>query len=80
MILQKWNCKKHEYEDYEIPDNWNVKTYSRDMKEKINCAQCGRKIAIGDSYTSLEVHTNIGLGYAVCEKCYAKEWKRKETK
>ena len=32
MILQKWNCKKHEYEDYEIPDNWNVKTYSRDMK------------------------------------------------
>lgn len=80
MILNKWNYKTHEYNNYVVPDDWNVKTYSRDMNEKINCAQCGRKIKIGDSYTSLEIHTNIGFGYGVCEKCYEKEWKRKETK
>ena len=80
MILQKWNGKEHKYEDYEIPDEWNVKTYSRNMKERINCAQCGKEINFGDCYTSLEIHTEIGFGYAVCEKCYAKEWKRREKK
>lgn len=37
MILRKWNNKEHKYEPYEIPDNWNCKTYSIDMKEIINC-------------------------------------------
>lgn len=78
MILKKWNCKKHEYENYKVPDEWNVKTYSNNMKEKINCAQCGKKIEFGNCYISLEVHTNIGIGYGVCEKCYEREWKRRE--
>ena len=34
MILQKWNYKKHKYEDYEIPDEWNVKTYGNGMDEE----------------------------------------------
>lgn len=78
MILQKWNCKKHKYEDYEIPDEWNVKTYGNGMEEIINCCQCGKKLKFGDSYTSLEVHTEMGFGYSVCEDCYEKEWKRRE--
>lgn len=77
--IQKWNYKKHEYEKYNIPTNWNVKTYSKDFNEKINCASCGRKIEYGDSLTSLEIHTNIGFGYCVCEKCYEKEWTRREA-
>ena len=80
MILQKWNGKKHKYEDYKIPNDWNVKTYSKNMEEKINCAQCGKKIAFGDCYTSLEIHTELGFGYGVCEKCYQKEWQRKGKK
>lgn len=78
MILKRWNRKKHIYEDYEIPNEWNVKTYSTNMEEKINCAQCGKLLAYGNCYTSLEVHTEIGFGYGVCEKCYEKEWKRRE--
>lgn len=78
MILQKWNYKKHKYEDYEIPDEWNVKTYANGMEEIINCCQCGKKLKFGDSYTSLEVHTEMGFGYSVCEDCYEKEWKRRE--
>lgn len=69
-ILQKWNIEKDEYEPYGVPDDWNVKTYSDDMDEVINCAQCGKKIACGEGYTSLEVHTPAGFGYSVCEDCY----------
>lgn len=78
MILQKWNYKKHKYEDYKIPNEWNVKTYGNGMEEIINCCQCGKKLKFGDSYTSLEVHTEMGFGYNVCEDCYEKEWKRRE--
>lgn len=27
--------------------------------------------------TSLEIHTGMGMGYSVCEKCYQDEIKRK---
>ena len=79
MILNKWNYKKHIYEDYEIPNEWNVKTYADSLNEIINCCQCGKRIKFGDSYTSLEVHTEMGFGYSVCKRCYEKEWLRGEN-
>lgn len=79
MILNKWNYKRHIYEDYQVPDEWNVKTYGDGMEEIINCCQCGKKIKFKDSYTSLEVHTEIGFGYSVCEDCYNEEWKRRRN-
>lgn len=78
MILRKWNYERHKYKDYEIPDEWNVKTYGNGMEEIINCCQCGKKIKFGDSYTSLEVHAKMGFGYSVCEKCYEKEFRRRK--
>lgn len=77
MILRKWNNKEHTYEPYEIPDDWNCKTYSNDMEEIINCPHCGRKLKFGDYYTSIEIHTDIGFGYGVCRKCYQDEWTRR---
>ena len=74
MILNKWNYKKHIYESYEIPNNWNCKLYSEDMNEIVNCPHCGKKLKYGDTYTSLEIHNNMGFGFGVCEKCYKKEW------
>lgn len=71
----KWNYKNHNYDDYELPGN--CKLYSNDMEEVVNCAQCGKEITFGESYTSFEIHNHIGFGYAVCEKCYQQEWKRK---
>lgn len=76
MELKKWNYKKHEYEPYKVPDNWNVKVYSNNLDEIIKCPHCGRKIKIGDGYASEEIHTDIGIGYMVCEKCHQKEWIR----
>ena len=62
MKLQKWNYKTHTYDEYNVPDEWNVKTYSTNMEQEINCAECGKKVKYGDCYTSLEVHTEMGFG------------------
>lgn len=77
MIVGKWNYEKHDYEPYKIPNDWNCKTYSEDMDEIINCAQCGRSVKIGNCYTSLEIHNRIGFGFGVCENCYNSEFLRR---
>ena len=77
-LLRKWKYDKHKYEPYKIPDTWNCKMYSENMDEIINCCQCGKKIKFGDTYTSLEIHNNIGFGYAVCEKCHNLEIKKRK--
>ncbi len=79
MLLKKWNWKTREYDPYEIPDDWNVKTYSHDMDEIVNCPHCGRKVEFGDTYTSREIHTEHGFGYSVCGDCYAREWERERV-
>ena len=76
MTLRKWNYETRKYEPYEVPTEWNVSLYSADMDELINCAECGEQLTFGDSYTSLDIHTSIGLGYGVCPKCHEKEIKR----
>ena len=77
MILNKWNYEKHNYEDYEVPDYWNVVLASYDMEEIINCPHCGEELEYGQSYTSLEFHNSIGMGFSVCERCYEEEWTRR---
>ena len=79
LKVQKWNFKTREYEPYEVPDNWNIKTFSLDMDEIVNCPHCGREFTFGDSYTSRQIHTTHGMGYAVCAECYSKEWEDEET-
>ena len=68
--LQRWDYENQAYEPYEVPDDWNVKSYSRDMDEIVNCPHCGRKVNFGSCYTSREMYTPGGLGYAVCGECY----------
>lgn len=77
MKLNKWNYQLRSYEDYEVPDDWYLPLLSDDMEEKINCAKCGAFIKFGDSYTSSEIHTAMGFGYYVCEKCHEEEWKHR---
>lgn len=76
--MKRWNVYTKQYEDYSIPEEWTCKTYANDMAEKVNCAQCGKVITFGESYTSLEVHTNRGFGYSVCEDCYSREVERRK--
>lgn len=76
-VLQKWNGELHDYEPLLVPEKWNVKTYSEDMTEKVNCPHCGTVLLYGETYTSLEVHNAFGIGYGVCKDCYKKETERK---
>lgn len=77
MVLKRWNWKKHEYEDFEVPDNRFVATYMYDLDTCIDCASCGDMIPYGLSYTSMEIHTEMGVGYCVCYSCYEEEAKRR---
>lgn len=71
---KKWNGK--EYDEYILPSG--AKTIA-DLDEEIQCAICGRLVKYGDCYTSHTVHTDFGIGYAVCEDCYTEELKNVTT-
>lgn len=75
--LKRWNWKKREYEDYEVPDNRFVATFAFDMDTGVDCASCGKCVPYGLTYTSMEIHTEIGMGYCVCQECYEGECKRR---
>lgn len=82
--ILRWNYDKQAYELYMIPSTWSVKSYSNDMDEIVNCACCGRPMTYGSCYTSKEIHTPHGFGYAVCGDCYfgervrEEEWRKRE--
>ena len=79
--MQKWDFKTRKYEPYNIPEAWSCKTFSMDMDEIVNCPHCGREVTFGECYTSRQIHTEHGMGYAVCEECYEAEWEaEKESK
>ena len=77
MEINKWNYKKHIYEKCMIPEGWNCKTYSSNMDEIVNCPHCGKELSFGETYTSMEFHTEMGFGYGVCEECYSHEKERR---
>lgn len=79
MLLRRWNCETHTYTPYEIADNkaLNIKLYSEDMDEIVNCPHCLKEVKYGNTYTSLEFHNDLGLGFSVCEECYQKEWEER---
>ena len=78
-VIQKWDYPSHSY--FSIPitsrEPLNIKTYSEDMNEIVNCCQCLKKVKFEDTYTSNEIHTDLGFGFAVCEDCYKEEGERK---
>lgn len=73
-MLQKWSPARKTYLPYMIPGNWKVSTYETNMAAVVNCAACGQRLSFGDSYTSRQIHTPVGMGFAVCGKCYEREW------
>lgn len=72
MKALKWNYKTKKYDDYDLPKGACL--YSDDMDKEIACARCGQRMLFGDGYTSRQIHTKHGFGYAVCGRCYDKEW------
>ena len=78
MMLQKWDEKKHEYLPFDVPDDRIVLLYTQDMSTPIDCTNCGKRMTYGDGFTSQTIHTEMGLGYPVCEACYEVETKNRQ--
>ena len=76
--LNKWNYKTHSYISEIIKGDYLFSLYETDMEKRVNCPHCKKEIRYGESYVSLEYHNEIGIGMAVCEKCYNEEWKRRK--
>lgn len=73
IIAQKWDPDTHIYSPYVIASDLDCPLYSDDMAAEINCAACGKRIVYGDSYTSMQIHNFMGMGYPVCESCFRAE-------
>lgn len=56
-----------------VPDG--ASTFRHDLSGVVNCAECGRAIVIGKSFTSPLIHNDLGFGFAVCSRCYEAELK-----
>lgn len=76
MILHRWNHRSRSYDDYEVPDNWAVAVTAPTLDTFVDCAGCGKSIPFGAAFTSAEIHTVSGFGYAVCKKCNGEEVRR----
>lgn len=67
----RWNYETGAYDPYELPDG--ASCYETDMRKKVSCAECGKRVEFGECYTSKRIHTEHGFGYAVCLDCYVDE-------
>lgn len=78
-IAQKWApCHKRD-RPYVLPEGVMKCSFGeRDMDKVIACAGCGKSVKFGNAYTSLEIHTETGIGFSVCSNCHAGEIKRAE--
>ena len=77
MILRKMNNHSRSYEYYEVPDNWAVAVTAPTPDTFVDCAGCGKSIPFGAAFPSIDIRSEAGDGYAVCQKCHAGEAKRK---
>lgn len=75
-LLRKWDYNMREYAALGVPDEWNVKVSCENMREVVNCVSCGKRLAFGKAFPSMEIHNSAGNGYAVCRKCSREEVRR----
>lgn len=64
----EWRCSNCNVNLSERYDDLDINTF-----EELGltyCPNCGKKVTFGSCYTSKEIHTPHGFGYAVCENCY----------
>lgn len=66
----KWNYKTHSYDPYNPSHKL---TLMAELTDQVHCSACGKELPFGDCFTSKEIHTEMGLGYPVCEDCYNEE-------
>lgn len=76
-FVQKWDPYHGKYRPYALPEGALKCSVGESRMDKvIACAGCGKPVEFEDTYTSLEIHTEIGLGLSVCSRCHAGEIER----
>ena len=80
MIVKKLNLKNNEFEEVNIPDEWeivsNVDNLPIRMLEKtMNCVNCGCKVRLGSTYKSYVYFDEENEKYHICGDCNFKEEK-----
>lgn len=75
--VMKWNMETRKYDlspDLSHLDSGsNVKLFTPDMDEQVNCISCNSPMTFGNGYTSRVYHNPYGFGFPVCHECYQKE-------
>ena len=72
-VLRRWDEWREVYAPWLVPAERKVMIYSDDMDELCACARCGKSVTFGECYTSQQIHTHAGFGYAVCPECHELE-------
>ena len=74
--MKRWNYKTKSYVKYEVPLKWNCPVFCADMDEKINCAECGKEVTFGETYSSFRIFNDSGVfSHMVCPECHEREYK-----
>lgn len=77
--LQKvrYDLKKKKYTDrYTVPDDQLIVVTTMDMKLLCNCAECGRAVLYGDTWSSHVWYDESGVwSLPVCRACHEAEIK-----
>ena len=73
QVLRRWDEWRGVYAPWLVPAERKVMIYSDDMDELCACARCGKRVTFGECYTSQQIHTYFGIGYAVCPECHELE-------
>lgn len=76
MKAEKWDVYEQEYKPHTLPEGATLILNAED-DTPIDCANCGQSLPSSQAYTSLEVHSPMGLGYGVCLECHHDEIKRR---
>lgn len=70
-ILRRWDEWRGVYAPWLA--SMKVTLYEDDMDAPCNCARCGKRVTFGECYSSHQIHTTFGMGYAVCPECHELE-------
>ncbi len=76
-VAEKWDPYHGKYRPYVLPEDELKCSLLEDRMDKvIACAGCGKPVKFGESFTSLEIHTESGFGFMVCPMCIDQETER----
>ena len=74
-VAERWDPYHGKYRPYVLPEDELKCSLLEDRMDKvIACAGCGKPVKFGESFTSLEIHTETG--FSVCPNCHAGEIER----